>query len=119
MAAVVGSPSDPFLELLPTTAAVVRAEEGMVVASPSDPFLQQSASASQIFFLAVNFIFFYLQPVLRIRIPGPNFSIPDSPVKKVLDPGSATKILSIFNTKNCCKALNPGFETATLASTRP
>ena len=48
MAAVVGSPSDPFLELLPTTAVVVRAEEGMVVASPSDPFLQQSVS--QFFF---------------------------------------------------------------------
>jgi hypothetical protein len=52
MVAVVGSPNDPFLELLPTATAVVRAEEGMVVASPSDPFLQQSVS--QIFFNCVK-----------------------------------------------------------------
>jgi hypothetical protein len=44
MVAVVGSPSEPFLELLPTPTVVVRAEEGIVVASPSDPFLQQTVS---------------------------------------------------------------------------
>jgi hypothetical protein len=43
VAVVVASPSEPFLELLPTI-VVVRAEEGIVVASPRDPFLQQSVS---------------------------------------------------------------------------
>jgi hypothetical protein len=40
-------------------------------------------------------------------IPDPNFSIPDSGsrVKKIPDPGSASKNLSIFNPKNCFYAL--------------
>jgi hypothetical protein len=50
--------------------------------------------------------------VLRIRdvypessIPDPNFFHPGSRVKKIPDPGSAPKNLSIFNPKNCFKAL--------------
>jgi hypothetical protein len=67
MVAVVGSPSDPFRELLPTT-DVVRAEEGMVVASPSDPFLQQSVSQ---FFLTVNFIYFEPTTTGSVADPDP------------------------------------------------
>jgi hypothetical protein len=66
-AVVVGSPSEPFLELLPTAEAVVRAEEGIVVASPSDPFLQQSVS--QIFFSSVNFI--VIGPTTSVADPDP------------------------------------------------
>ncbi len=92
MVAVVGSPSDPFLELLPTI-VVVRAEEGIVVASPSDPFLQQSVS--QIFLSTVNFTFSYTTPVLQIRtIQDHNFSIPDPRSKKhrIPDPQQRIKV---------------------------
>ncbi len=88
--AVVGSPSDPFLELLPTTSAVVRAEEGMVVASPSDPFLQQLVS--QIFLF--NCEFYIFGPTTNVADSDPRSELfhPGFPVKKAPDPGSKQRI---------------------------
>jgi hypothetical protein len=50
----------------------------------------------------------YLYAVLRSRMfipdipdPGYEFFHPGSRVKKIPDPGSASKNLSIFNSKNC------------------
>jgi hypothetical protein len=41
----------------------------------------------------------------RIPDPGSEFFHPESRIKQVPDPGSASKNLSIFNPKNCFYAL--------------